>query len=162
MAKASLSSPAPAVYCEIFAAATAFLPSLADDAWLTAYNLAYGGEPGNPPFGLGWPIEALRRWSLGTATGRADRARDEARSLGLAQGIESEISEPPAGYSADEARAWREANAEGREIASARNEVMSEVEPDWDAMYADRGASDYWETVEAHSYAYAARNGGEE
>ena len=104
-----------------------FDPSLADEAWLTAYNAAYAGHPGRLPSGPTATAEIRLRFTRGTLAGKEDRERDAAYELGQAMGLENENSVPPAGLAAHEADAYRKGFLAG----------LAEREDRFDAMFGE-------------------------
>ncbi len=95
-----------------------FLPSLEEESYMI--GLTVGREDGRFAVPASWGIAARIRYRAGRAEGTALREADRAYDLGRFMGFETGIPEPPVGFRAHEAVAYRagfaDAQAEMEEV----------------------------------------------
>jgi hypothetical protein len=107
-----------------------YVPTAEDLAYDTGWTV--GLEDGRFRLPSAWLSDGRAlRFATGRQEGVRHRERDAARELGHALGLETELSEPPAGLRRHEAEAFRAGFAEGQ----AERERLLEEERDEDAHY---------------------------
>jgi hypothetical protein len=114
-----------------------YCPTPEDLAYDTGWTI--GLEDGRFRLPSAWLSDGRGlRFALGRQEGQRHRERDAARELGHALGLETELSEPPAGLRRHEAEAFRAGFAEGQ---AERERLLAEERDEdshYDALAAER------------------------